>query len=94
MTTRRKFLSTGALAGGPRRRGSLPRLPILRGLCAVPAERPPFRSFPMAERKGSVSGLTDEEAQEFHRFWSQGFAGFTAVAVAAHLLVWIWRPWL
>ena len=20
--------------------------------------------------------------------------GFTAIAVAAHLLVWIWRPWL
>jgi light-harvesting complex 1 beta chain len=23
----------------------------------------------MAERKGSISGLTDDEAQEFHRFW-------------------------
>lgn len=48
----------------------------------------------MAERKGSISGLTDEEAQEFHRFWVQGFVGFTAVAVVAHILVWIWRPWL
>ena len=37
---------------------------------------------------------TDDEAQEFHKFWVQGFVGFTAVAVVAHLLVWIWRPWL
>ena len=41
----------------------------------------------MAERKGSISGLTDDEAQEFHRYWVQGFVGFTAVAVVAHLLV-------
>ncbi len=46
----------------------------------------------MAERRGSVSGLNDEEAQEFHQFWVQGFVGFTAVAVVAHILVWIWRP--
>jgi light-harvesting complex 1 beta chain len=50
--------------------------------------------LPMAERKGSISGLTDEEAQEFHQYWTQGFIGFTAIAVVAHILVWIWRPWL
>jgi light-harvesting complex 1 beta chain len=48
----------------------------------------------MAERRGSISGLTDEEAQEFHQYWTQGFVGFTAIAVLAHILVWIWRPWL
>jgi len=48
----------------------------------------------MAERRGSVSGLTDEEAQEFHQYWMQGFVGFTAVAVVAHILAYIWRPWL
>ena len=42
----------------------------------------------------SISGLTDEEAQEFHHYWMQGFVGFTAVAVLAHILVWAWRPWL
>lgn len=47
----------------------------------------------MADRKGSISGLNDDEAQEFHRYWVQGFAGFTGVAVLAHFLVWIWRPW-
>jgi len=48
----------------------------------------------MAERKGSISGLSDEEAQEFHRFWVHGTIAFTAVAVVAHFLVWAWRPWL
>jgi light-harvesting complex 1 beta chain len=47
----------------------------------------------MAEKRSSISGLTDEEAQEFHKFWVQGFVGFTAVAVVAHFLVWAWRPW-
>lgn len=47
----------------------------------------------MAERK-SISGLTDEEAQEFHKYYIQGFVMFTMVAVVAHFLVWIWRPWL
>jgi light-harvesting complex 1 beta chain len=47
----------------------------------------------MAERS-SISGLTDSEAEEFHRFYIQGFIGFTAIAVVAHILVWAWRPWL
>ena len=64
-----------------------------RAVCAW-AARPFWRTFPMAERKGSISGLTDDEAQEFHKFYVQGFVGFTAIAVVAHILVWIWRPWL
>ena len=46
----------------------------------------------MAERK-SISGLTDEEAQECHVYYMQGLVGFTAIAVIAHILVWAWRPW-
>ncbi len=42
----------------------------------------------------SLSGLTDSEAKEFHAAYVQGFLAFTAVAVVAHLLVWLWRPWL
>ncbi len=41
----------------------------------------------------SLTGLTDQEAQEFHKFFIQGFLMFTAVAVVAHILVWMWRPW-
>ena len=42
----------------------------------------------------SLSGMTESEAQEFHKFYMQGFAIFTAIAVVAHLLVWFWRPWI
>ena len=43
--------------------------------------------------KTSISGLTDEEAQEFHTYYMQGLVGFAAIAVIAHILVWAWRPW-
>lgn len=46
------------------------------------------------ERKGSISGLTEDEAREFHGIFMSSFIGFTAIAVVAHVLVWMWRPWL
>ncbi|SIR60800.1 Antenna complex alpha/beta subunit [Pseudacidovorax sp. RU35E] len=46
------------------------------------------------ERKGSLSGLTEGEAREFHGIFMSSFIGFTVVAVIAHVLVWMWRPWL
>ncbi len=42
----------------------------------------------------SITGFSSDEAKEFHTFFMQGFLGFTAVAVVAHVLVWMWRPWL
>ncbi len=48
----------------------------------------------MAEKPESWTGLSDQEAEEFHRYYMQGFFLFTAVAVVAHLLVWFWRPWI
>jgi light-harvesting complex 1 beta chain len=42
----------------------------------------------------SMSGLTDDEAKEFHGLFVQGFLAFTGIAVVAHFLVWQWRPWL
>jgi light-harvesting complex 1 beta chain len=47
-----------------------------------------------SEKDGSMSGLSEREAQEFHRIFMASFAGFTAIAVVAHILVWQWRPWL
>ena len=47
-----------------------------------------------AERTGSLSGLTESEAIEFHGMVMTSFIGFTAIAVVAHILVWAWRPWL
>lgn len=42
----------------------------------------------------SMSGLTPDEAKEFHEHYMKGFMLFTAIAVFAHFLVWIWRPWI
>ena len=39
------------------------------------------------------SGLTDDEAQEFHQYYVQGYILWAVGAFAAHSLVWIWRPW-
>ncbi len=42
----------------------------------------------------SLSGLSEGEAQEFHKFYIQGMTLFVAIAVVAHFLVWMWRPWI
>ena len=41
----------------------------------------------------SFTGLTDEQAQELHAVYLSGLWLFSAVAVVAHLAVFIWRPW-
>ena len=46
------------------------------------------------KRSGSLSGLTEEEAQEFHKVFMTSFLVFTLIAIIAHFLVWQWRPWL
>jgi light-harvesting complex 1 beta chain len=46
------------------------------------------------DKPGSLSGLTPEEAQEFHGIFQSSFIIFIAIAIVAHLLAWIWRPWL
>lgn len=43
---------------------------------------------------GSLSGLTEEEAKEFHRIFVTSFLIFTVIALVAHILAWQWRPWL
>lgn len=49
----------------------------------------------MAENKGlGMTGLTDDEAKEFHGIFSSSMVGFIGVAVVAHILAWGWRPWL
>ena len=41
----------------------------------------------------SLSGLTRQEAAEFNKFFITSFLLFTAIAVIAHVLVWLGRPW-
>jgi light-harvesting complex 1 beta chain len=48
----------------------------------------------MAERSGSLSGLTEAEAKEFHGVFMTSFIIFTVIAIVAHILAWQWRPWL
>lgn len=45
------------------------------------------------ERFGPGAYLTPEEAKEFHKIFVSSFIGFTIVAIIAHVLVWMWRPW-
>jgi light-harvesting complex 1 beta chain len=45
-------------------------------------------------RGGSLSGLTENEAKEFHGIFMTSFVVFTLVAAVAHIMAWMWRPWL
>ena len=47
-----------------------------------------------SSRDGSLSGLTEQEAKEFHGIFMTSFIIFTLIAVVAHFLAWQWRPWL
>jgi light-harvesting complex 1 beta chain len=46
------------------------------------------------EKRQSLSGLTENEAREFHGVFVTSFVVFTVIAAIAHFLVWQWRPWL
>lgn len=47
----------------------------------------------MADEKRSLSGLSEVEAKEFHKIFVTSFLIFLAIAVVAHILAWMWRPW-
>jgi light-harvesting complex 1 beta chain len=47
----------------------------------------------MAEDNPSWTGLTEDEAKELHEVYVSGAVLFTGVALVAHLLTYIWRPW-
>lgn len=48
----------------------------------------------MSDVKTNPSGLSDDEAMEFHGIFSQSAIVYVGVAVVAHVLAWAWRPWL
>ena len=48
----------------------------------------------MAANDGSLSGLSEAEAREFHSVFVSSFLAFVAIAIVAHILAWMWRPWL
>ncbi len=50
--------------------------------------------MPNGNDRSSLSGLTEAEAQEFHSLFVTSFIVFTVIAIIAHILVWMWRPWI
>lgn len=49
----------------------------------------------MAENKSaSLTGLTEDEAKEFHGIFTSSMGAYFGVVVVAHILAWAWRPWL
>ena len=46
------------------------------------------------DQNQSVSGLSENEAKEFHKIFVVSFIVFVAIAIVAHILAWQWRPWL
>jgi light-harvesting complex 1 beta chain len=46
------------------------------------------------DEKGSYSGLSETEAKEFHSLFVTSFSIFVGIAIVAHVLAWMWRPWL
>ena len=48
----------------------------------------------VVDGKESYSGLSEAEAKEFHKIFVTSFVIFTAIAIGAHVLAWMWRPWL
>jgi light-harvesting complex 1 beta chain len=43
---------------------------------------------------GPGTYMTPEEAKEFHKLFITSFILFTLIAIGAHVLAWMWRPWL
>lgn len=45
------------------------------------------------DRVGPSTYMTPEEAKAFHNLFVMSMAFFVGVAVVAHILIWMWRPW-
>jgi light-harvesting complex 1 beta chain len=77
--------AAGSIRRDPRRAG-------WRGTGPTASTEVPFMAD--LDRKGSLSGLSEHEAKEFHRIFIASFIVFTLIAIVAHILVWNWRPWI
>jgi light-harvesting complex 1 beta chain len=64
---------------------------------AAPGIRPHVEKTLMAtppERPSNRSGISEQEAQEFHGYFISMMTVFVGIALVAHLLMWMWRPWI
>lgn len=46
----------------------------------------------MADAK-SLSGMSPEQAKEFHEQFKVTYTAFVGIAAIAHLMVLAWKPW-
>jgi light-harvesting complex 1 beta chain len=46
------------------------------------------------DKPASATGLTEAEAQEVHGWVVRSFTVYVVFAIVAHVLMWMWRPWL
>lgn len=51
------------------------------------------RYDPSPGDRPSLSGLTEDEAKEFHKYFTTSFLGFVTIAVIAHVLTYAFAPW-
>lgn len=42
---------------------------------------------------GSLTGLTEQEARSFNKIFVVSFVIYLIVAIGAHVLAWMWKPW-
>jgi hypothetical protein len=66
------------------------------GIPAARAVRGSFESLSevaMSMYDKGGSGMNEEEALRFNRYWIAGTGVWVLGAVGAHLLAWSWRPW-
>ena len=90
-----RLTRAGARAPGLSRRSTAPAVPAARAVRGNGREAIFQEFINMADKRdGSLSGLTEQEAKEFHGIFMSSFIGFTIIAIVAHVLVWNWRPWL
>lgn len=40
------------------------------------------------------NNLTDQQAKEIHQGFNTYMMAFIAIALVAHLLCWVWKPWI
>ena len=61
----------------------------------TPAQQPKPRveAAPVVAQAQSLSGLTDQQAQEFHEQFKVTYTAFVALAAVAHLFVLAVKPW-
>jgi light-harvesting complex 1 beta chain len=51
------------------------------------------KAKPMDKQGLYLGNVSDSEAKEFHNGFMMGFYVWLAVAIVAHYLTWLWRPW-